>query len=139
MTHHTPGEVMSHRKVPAWLVIASLAIAGYVAPVAMARPTDAPPANDGSIAIATQDKRSPDAADPPRPPARPVPGPPTWPKDPQPIVNVQGGARAPASADSDGSGRLVPLLAIAGAALLFGGGLAIRIRQRTPHGAQAAS
>ena len=140
------------------LLIATLAGAALAAPAAMAQPTEPvdtakqpatktadlrgeaavpgnlnlprPPAWPESGAI-KKDLRSEAAADPSRGPALPrdIPGPPTWPMHPKPIVDVQ----APVADDGDGGGIEAPIVAliIAGTLALGGGLTAAALRHRT--------
>jgi hypothetical protein len=132
------------RKTLSRLVVATTATAAIAVPAAVAKPIVDPPARahaaqdlrspdaaDPSRAPArahpAQDLRSPDAADPSRAPARVLPGPPTWPVNPQPIAPA---ARAVAGDDDDGIGWQVPVLAIAGAGIVFAGVGVTRVRIR---------
>ena len=126
---------------------AALAITAIAAPAAAAKPVDlrtpdaqdavsypspnargtdvAAPDQQAPAPVARQDRRSPDAADPPVTP-RPVPGLPTWPLNPQPLTPVSAQA-----IEDDGTPWLTVGL-IAGAVLALAGTAAMagRIRRR---------
>lgn len=138
---------MTRTHTLARMLAAALAITAIAAPAAAAKPLDlrspdaqdavsyAPPNARGTdvgapdqqvpAPLAHQDRRSPDAADP-TVTARPVPGLPTWPVNPQPLTPVS----AQASED-DGTPWLTVGL-IAGAVLALAGTAATagRIRRR---------
>ena len=108
----------------------TLAAAALAAPTAIARPTDTPPI--ATAAVQEQDLRSPDARDAAARPrdareaaAWPLPGPPTWPTNPQPINS------APAAEATDsGNGIAWATIAIGIAAgLLAVGAIAGRTRR----------
>ena len=108
----------------------TLAAAALAAPTAIARPTDTPPT--ATAAVQEQDLRSPDARDAAANPRdareaafRPLPGPPTWPTNPQPINS------APAAEATDsGNGIAWATIAIGIAAgLLAVGAIAGRTRR----------
>jgi hypothetical protein len=89
-----------------------------------ARP-DAPPA-----AQPKQDLRSPDARDAARPDAPPaLPGPPTWPMNPQPIAPV---TESTPAGDGGGIGTAPALGILLGGMALLGGAGAVVIRHRRP-------
>jgi hypothetical protein len=139
-------------------LIASLTAVALAAPVAVAQPIDMhraapvqreaanldlrteasalPAYPSASKDAAQKDLRSENAVDPSRAPApsfpRALPGPPTWPMNPKPIVP----AHAPVAGDEGGDGGIDLPVALAGIAgiLALGGGLtvvALRTRSRT--------
>jgi hypothetical protein len=131
------------------LLIASLTAAAVAAPAATAQPVEPVPmtpnaapnqqlqgeaAKDQAPAPSPHQQLQGEAAkDPSRAPApavEPVPGPPTWPVNPEPIAPPA----APVADDGDGGGIEAPVLAliIAGGLALAGGLAAAALRHRTP-------
>ena len=105
---------------PVRILVALLAAMALAAPAAQAQPA----ADHHPAQPPRQDLRSPDArnaATAHDPATRPLPGPPTWPSDPQPIStpaatsNDDGGTGAPTIALGI-LGSLLALLAVAGIA-----------------------
>jgi hypothetical protein len=138
---------MTRTRTLARMLAAALAITAIAIPAAAAKPVDlrSPDAQDAASSVppnargtdvaapdqqvptslAHQDRRSPDTADL-TPTVRPVPGPPTWPLNPEPLTPVSAQA-----IEDDGSPWLTVGF-IAGAVLALGGtaALAGRIRRR---------
>lgn len=88
---------------PARILVPLLAAMALAAPAAQAQPADY-----SRAAAPQQDQRSPDAVDaatPHAPKTRPLPGPPTWPSNPQPIST-------PAAASDDAGGIDVPTITL---------------------------
>ena len=88
---------------PARILVPLLAAMALAAPAAQAQPADYP-----RSAVPQQDLRSPDAVDAARghnAATPPLPGPPTWPSNPQPI-------NTPATTSDDGGGIDAPTIAL---------------------------
>jgi hypothetical protein len=111
----------------------TLAAAALAAPTAIARPADTPPT--ATAAVQEQDLRAVDARDAAAKPrdareaaARPLPGPPTWPTNPQPINSVPA---AEATDSGNGIGWATIAIGIAGSLLAVGAiaGIAGRTRR----------
>jgi hypothetical protein len=103
-------------------VTAALVAAAIAAPVAQASPIQDPAVGDSTVAV--QDLRSPDARDAADRAAR-VPGPPTWPVDPQPIASVKA-----EPATDDGFPWEAVTLALAAAGLTLTGAAFVAGRRR---------
>ena len=122
------------------LVVAGIAAAAIAPSAALAVPI----ADAGGTAPQTQDNRAPDQVAPPAPgtgvvqdlrapdqvapgskDVKPLPGPPTWPVNPQPIVNA-----APSATSTDDGLDDGVLIAIGAGAVLLVGGIGIAGRQR---------
>ena len=88
---------------PVRILVALLAVVALAAPAAQAQPTDLHPAK-----APQQDLRSPDAVDAAtqrNAATPPLPGPPTWPSNPQPIST-------PAATSDDAGGIEAPTIAL---------------------------
>ena len=88
---------------PGRILVALLAAMALAAPAAQAQPADQHPAKPPR-----QDLRSPDAVDaatPHKAATPPLPGPPTWPSNPQPIST-------PTATSDDGGGIDAPTIAL---------------------------
>jgi hypothetical protein len=83
----------------------------------------APPAP--GTGVVPQDLRAPDQVAPGSKDVKPVPGPPTWPVNPQPLVNA-----APSTTSTDDGIDDGVLIAIGGGALLLVGGIGLAGRKR---------
>ena len=122
------------------LIVAGIAAAAIAPSAALAVPI----ADDGGTAPQTQDNRAPDQVAPPAPDtgvvqdlrapdqvapgtesAPVVAGPPTWPVNPQPIVNA-----APSATSTDNGIDDGVWIAIGGGALLLVGGMGLAGRKR---------
>jgi hypothetical protein len=122
------------------LVVAGIAAAAIAPSAALAVPIT----DDGGTAPQSQDKRAPDQVAPAAPgtgvvqdlrapdqvapgpkDVKPQPGPPTWPVNPQPIVNA-----APSTTSTDDGIDDGVLIAIGGGALLLVGGIGLAGRKR---------
>jgi hypothetical protein len=127
------------------LIVAGLATAAIVPTAAVARVADDPAAapqqqqeqqdlrapdqvapitEAPGTGVAVQDLRAPDQVDG-SPVGQVVPGPPTWPVNPQPITTA-----APANATSDDGIDDTVLIALSGGALLLVAGIGIAGRKR---------
>ena len=122
------------------LVVAGIAAAAIAPSAALAVPIT----DDGGTAPQTQDMRAPDQVTPAAPgtgvvqdlrapdqvapgskDVKPLPGPPTWPVNPQPIVNA-----APSATSTDDGLDDGVLIAIGAGALLLVGGIGLAGRKR---------
>ena len=110
------------------MIVAGIAAAA-IAPTAAV----ASPALDGGVAVqdtgVTQDLRTPDQVDGSKVDRRCRPGMPTWPVNPQPIVQQPVATTSTPVADGDGIDGGV-LIALGGGALLVAGGLGLAGRKR---------
>ena len=103
------------------LIVAGIAAAAITPTAALASPaTDV-----GGTAPQTQDNRAPDQVAPGSKAVKPEVGPPTWPVNPQPIVNA-----APSGTSTDDGIDDGVLIAIGGGALLLVGGIGLAGRRR---------
>jgi len=108
------------------LAVPSTDVGGTTAPQTQDNraPDQVAPAAPGTGA-APQDLRAPDQVAPGPKDVKPVPGPPTWPVNPQPIVNA-----APSTTSTDDGIDDGVLIAIGGGALLLVGGIGLAGRKR---------